>query len=162
MILGRLQGLIELLRMGTMAGILMLGVAIGDGTGWAQDRPETGRRGFWCDASATLPMTRYQNANGEVETWFVWGSRASQRLGLSPLERCQTVSRRFEVQRREGKLRYIIVTEQEGLRAVCSARSDGQCDSLLLTLNPNQDLVAVIGQLLALREGIKGIPPIQM
>ena len=162
MILGRLQDRVGILRIGMMGGIMMLGLALGDRAGWAQDRPDPGQRGFWCDASAQFPMTRYQNANGQVETWFIWRSRASQQLGLSRLERCQTVSRRFEGQRREGKLKYIIVTEQEGLRVVCSAKSDGQCDSLLLTLNPNQDLVAVIGQLLALREGIKGIPPIQM
>ena len=128
----------------------------------AQNSPAPDQRGFWCDTSTGMPMTMYQNAAGSVEHWIEWSSGAFSQSGYDPLTRCQNVTERLETQRRAGRLKYITSTMQEGLPVVCTATTQGECDVMLFTLRRQEEVVPVMSQLLALREGVKGVPPLQL
>jgi altronate dehydratase len=107
-------------------------------------------------------MTMYQNAQGGVERWIEWSSGAFSRSGYSPLTRCQKVSERLESQRRAGRLKYITSSMQKSLPVVCTATDGGECDVMLFTLRRREDVVPVMSKLLALREGVKGVPPLRL
>lgn len=152
------------LHQGLTSAVLALSwLAMGSAASLADNRPAQGKIGFWCDTSDDkLPITAYQNAAGGVETWIEWQSTNASDLGFDPLTRCQQVSQQFETQRRAGRLKYLTHSKKNGVNVICPAKAEGECNGILFTLNPGQDPVKVLSQLLALREGTKGTPPIKM
>ncbi len=125
-------------------------------------RPAPGERGFWCDNSTGIPMTLYQNAAGNVETWIVWRSPVFNNLGYTPQSRCQDVSQNFETQRQTGKLGFLTSSTLNGMTVICAAQAEGVCDGILFTVNDPSQVVPLLGQLLALREGVTATPPLEL
>lgn len=128
----------------------------------ASARPAIGERGFWCETSTGVPLTLYQNAAGAVETWIVWRSPIFNNLGYTPESRCQDVSQNLETQRQAGKLGFLTSSTLNGMTIICAAQAEGVCDGILFTVNDPEQVVAVLGQLLALREGIPNTPPLEL
>ncbi len=125
-------------------------------------RPVPGERGFWCDNSTGTPMTLYQNAAGNVETWIVWRSPVFNNLGYIPQSRCQDVSQNFETQRQTGKLGFLTSSTLNSMTVICAAQAEGVCDGILFTVNDPSQVVPLLGQLLALREGVINTPPLEL
>ena len=128
----------------------------------ASARPAAGERGFWCDNATGTPLTLYQNATGKVETWIIWRSPIFNNVGYTPQSRCQDVSQNLETQRQTGKLGFLTSSTLNGMTVICAAQSDGVCDGILFTVNDPSRVVAVLGQLLALREGVPNTPPLEL
>ncbi len=125
-------------------------------------RPEPGQRGFWCDTSTGVPLTLYQNAAGQVETWIIWRSEIFANFNYTPLLRCQEVSQHFETQRQAGKLALITTGTHNDMVIVCAAGANGACDGILFTVNDPARVVEIVSQLLALREGLPNTPPLEL
>jgi len=141
--------------------VLMLGSLIANFDS-ASARPVAGERGFWCDNATGTPLTLYQNATGKVETWIIWRSPVFNNLGYTPQSRCQDVSQNLETQRQTGKLGFLTSSTLNGMTVICAAQSDGVCDGILFTVNEPSRVVEVLGQLLALREGVANTPPLEL
>lgn len=119
-------------------------------------------RGFFCDTSSGVPVTVYQNPQGNKEPWIRWVSNAFASSGYNPQTRCQEVSGRLETYRRNKQLKYITVGVMNGQRVVCTASQvNGRCENLIFTLKPNQDAVRTLNNLLAWREGQAGAPSLR-
>jgi hypothetical protein len=128
----------------------------------ASARPATGERGFWCDSATGTPLTLYQNASGNVETWIIWRSPVFNNLGYTPQSRCQDVSQNLETQRQTGKLGFLTSSTLNGMTVICAAQSEGVCDGILFTVNDSRRVADILGQLLALREGTPNTPPLEL
>lgn len=125
-------------------------------------RPAPGERGFWCETSTGVPLTLYQNASGKTETWIVWRSPVFNNLGYTPQSRCQDVSQNLETQRQTGKLGFLTSSTLNGMTVICAAQAEGVCDGILFTVNDPSRVVDILGQLLALREGVANTPPLEL
>ncbi|WP_293333966.1 COP23 domain-containing protein [Microcoleus sp. CAWBG58] len=125
----------------------------------AQSQPAPGQRGFWCDNSSGVPITMYQNVQGNREPWIRWVSNDFSGAGYDPATRCREVSSRLETFRSNKELKFITVGLMNGQRVVCTASQvNGRCQGLIFTLKPNQDAVKTLNNLLAWREGQAGAP----
>jgi len=128
----------------------------------ASARPAPSERGFWCDETSGVPLTLYQNAVGNTETWIAWRSPVFNNLGYTPQARCKDVSQNFETQRQTGKLGFLTSSTFNEMTVICAAQAPGVCDGALFTVNDPSQVVDILGQLIALRDGIANTPPIEL
>ncbi len=115
--------------------------------------------GFWCRTSTGVPATVYQNSQGAIEPWIEWTSDYFSGSGYDPITRCQLVSQRLEIYRRNRELKYITAGRMNGQNVICTAdRINGVCQNLIYTLRPGQDPIDSLYNLLAWRQGQVGMP----
>ncbi len=111
-------------------------------------------KGFSCDESDTIPTTIYLNAQGVKEPWIKWISDHFSDSNWTPLTRCQTVSKRLEEYRLQGRLKYVTLGTQNDQQVICVASRDrGPCEGIIYTLRPGQDGVAALNNLFAWGSG---------
>lgn len=123
--------------------------------------PTPGESGFWCSISTGMPMTVYQNRQGAIEPWIEWSSDYFSGSGYDPITRCQLVSQRLEIYRRNRQLKYIAVGQMNGQNVICTANQiNGVCQNLIYTLKPGQDPIGALYNLLAWRQGQVGMPSV--
>lgn len=116
-------------------------------------------QGFYCDRSTGVPVTMYQNSQGNIEPWIRWTSNHFKKAGYDPVTRCQEVSGRLETYRRNKQLKFITVGRMNRQSVVCTASQvNGRCEGLIFTLKPREDAVKTLNNLLAWREGQAGAP----
>lgn len=121
--------------------------------------PASGESGFWCSTSTGTPVTVYQNRQGAIEPWIEWASDYFSASGYDPSTRCQLVSQRLEIYRRNRQLKYISVGQMNGQNVICTANQiNGVCQNLIYTLRRDQDPVGALYNLLAWRQGQVGMP----
>lgn len=121
--------------------------------------PAPGESGFWCSTSTGTPVTVYQNRQGAIEPWIEWSSDYFSSSGYDPITRCQLVSQRLEIYRRNRQLKYIAVGQMNGQNVICTANQiNGVCQNLIYTLKPGQDPIGALYNLLAWRQGQVGMP----
>ncbi len=115
--------------------------------------------GFWCSTSTGAPVTMYQNRQGGREPWIEWNSDYFSGSGYNPITRCQLVSQRLEIYRRNRVLKYITAGQMNGQNVICTANQvNGLCQNLIYTLRPGQDPIGSLYNLLAWRQGYVGMP----
>jgi serine protease Do len=101
--------------------------------------------GFLCDTSTGGPVTVYQNAQGLREPWIRWSSNFFSRSGYDPLTRCQQVTQRLEIYRRNKQLNYVTVGIVNNQKAICTtSRINGACEGLIYTLRRDQDPIPAL------------------
>jgi Circadian oscillating protein COP23 len=121
--------------------------------------PGVGESGFWCSTSTGKPVTVYQNRQGAIEPWIEWASDYFSASGYDPITRCQLVSQRLEIYRRNRQLKYIAVGQMNGQNVICTANQvNGVCQNLIYTLRRDQDPIGALYNLLAWRQGQVGMP----
>jgi Circadian oscillating protein COP23 len=121
--------------------------------------PRPGESGFWCNTSTGTPVTVYQNRQGAIEPWIEWASDYFSASGYDPITRCQLVSQRLEIYRRNRQLKYIAVGQMNGQNVICTASQiNGVCQNLIYTLRRDQDPIGALYNLLAWRQGQVGMP----
>ncbi|MBD2775761.1 COP23 domain-containing protein [Iningainema tapete] len=99
---------------------------------------------FYCDKSNGVPTTFVRTQDGKNLPMIRWAADYFRGTNLTPIRRCQEVSRRFQSNYDNGTLRYIKAGMLNGLPVVCAAaQQDATCTNrtLLFTLkrgsNPN-------------------------
>ncbi|WP_373537944.1 COP23 domain-containing protein [Microcoleus sp.] len=116
-------------------------------------------KGFSCSTVRGAPVTVYQNSQGAVEPWIEWNSDYFSGSGYNPQTRCQLVSQRLEIYRRNRVLKYITAGRMNGQNVICTANQvNGLCQNLIYTLRPGQDPIGSLYNLLAWRQGYVGMP----
>ena len=112
------------------------------------------QKGFSCDESDTIPTTIYLNAQGVKEPWIKWISDHFSDSNWTPLTRCQTVSKRLEEYRLQGRLKYVTLGTHNDQQVICVASRDrGPCEGIIYTLRPGQDGVAALNNMFAWGSG---------
>ena len=118
------------------------------------------QRGFKCDTSSNIPTTVYHNAQGGKEEWIKWVSDHFAGSEWNPLFRCKTVSKRLEVYRSNGQLKYVTLGMQNNQQVICVAsRDNGPCEGIVYTLRPGQDGIAALNNLFAWGSGQQNLAP---
>ncbi|MCV3212017.1 COP23 domain-containing protein [Plectonema radiosum NIES-515] len=104
---------------------------------------------FYCDKSNSVPTTVVRTLDGKNLPIIRWITTSSSKE-LTPVQRCQQVSRRFQKSYDNGTLRYIKAGILNGLPVVCAAaEKNAACTdrNLLFTLKPGSDPNATARQL---------------
>ncbi|MBE9185171.1 hypothetical protein IQ270_10690 [Microcoleus sp. LEGE 07076] len=116
-------------------------------------------KGFSCSNSTGAPVTVYRNSKGAIEPWIEWTSDYFSSSGYNRQTRCQLVSQRLEIYRRNRALKYITAGQMNGQNVICTANQvNGLCQNLIYTLRPGQDPIGSLYNLLAWRQGYVGMP----
>ncbi|MBD2775756.1 COP23 domain-containing protein [Iningainema tapete] len=105
---------------------------------------------FYCDKSNGVPTTFARTQDGKNLPMIRWVTDYFQGTSLTPLRRCQEVSRRFQSNYDNGTLRYIKAGMLKGLPVVCAAAQlDATCTdrTLLFTLKAGSNPDATARQL---------------
>jgi Circadian oscillating protein COP23 len=89
---------------------------------------------FFCEKKNGVPTTFARTSEGKKIPMIRWISEGDFSRRLSPLQRCQDVSRRFQKNLDNGNLRTIVTGTLNGLPVVCAAVStnDGCTNSTIL------------------------------
>ena len=112
-----------------------------------------------------------QTANKRFPTTYAWTPRGKIAVvrwkyswfdsQISPQQRCQDVSSRFQNAYNNQSLSYITNGTVNGQGVICTARQkDGACDTTLLTLRPKDDPLEILSDLKDRLRG-RGTGPIQ-
>lgn len=109
---------------------------------------------YYCGTNRDVPATLARTTRGNIPL-IRWVSRDLP-PPLTPQQRCEQVSRRFQVYYDNGTLKYITSGEMEGQPAICVAdRLGGDCTGLLFTLKPGSNPKRTLLRLLD-RRGLAG------
>lgn len=110
-----------------------------------------------------LCRTTYdQEENKRLPTTVAWTPRGKiavirwfKQLGnYSPEKRCQEISPRFQQAYNNGSLSFITNGEWNRQPAICTAQKyGGECDTLLMTLRPEDDSLRMVIDLAAILNG---------
>ncbi len=96
---------------------------------------------FYCDATGETPKTMARNVVNKQEiTLIEWKEDPKFKWSMTPKERCQTVSGRFQRAYYENKLDYLKTGESGGLPVICGVTNEDQpCSGsdVLVTFQPN-------------------------
>ena len=95
---------------------------------------------------APTPVTIARGPIGEIPVIY-WTSTMG---GLTPKERCEQVSNKFDMLHKKGALEYITYGYIDGQPVICTAKNSGSdCEEELLTLssqdNPREVLNTLLG-----------------
>ncbi|WP_017721614.1 COP23 domain-containing protein [Kamptonema formosum] len=105
------------------------------------------REGFDKVSGQKLPTTYASNARGKIAV-VRWETNYFSKSGYTPKERCEEVSPRLQKAYENGSLLFLAYGTMNGQPAICTSRSDGGgCDTLLITLRPNDDPMPILQQL---------------
>jgi hypothetical protein len=98
-----------------------------------------------------------QQTNQKLPTTFAWTSRGKIAIvrwestafkNFSPETRCQKVSPRFQEAYENGGINFLTNGQINQQPVICTAQeSGGECDTLLMTLRPEDNPVTVLTQL---------------
>jgi hypothetical protein len=98
-----------------------------------------------------------QQTNQKLPTTFAWTSRGKIAVvrwktnafkNFSPETRCQKVSPRFQKAYDNGGINFLTNSTIKQQPVICTAReSRGECDTLLMTLKPNDNPITILTQL---------------
>jgi len=105
---------------------------------------------FYCGKSNSVPTTFVRTQDGKNLPIIRWITTSLGNKELTPAQRCQQVSRRFQKSYDNGNLRYIKAGTLNGLPVVCAAaQKNAACTdrTLLFTLKPGSDPNATARQL---------------
>jgi len=93
---------------------------------------------FYCGTSRGSPATITRTTRGDIPT-IRWVS-TDLPPPLTPQQRCQEVSRRFQVYHDNGTLKYITTGTMNDQSVLCVAsRQGGDCTDVLFTLKPGSN-----------------------
>ncbi len=111
-------------------------------------------KGFICDLNSGVPTTTYRDGKGTSEPWIKWVSEHFSEAKWTPQARCETVSKRLEQYRQEGKLKYVTLGIENDQQIICVAsRDNGPCEGIVYTLKPGQDGISALNNLFAWGSG---------
>lgn len=103
------------------------------------------REGYDKVSGKKLPTTYASNARGKIAV-VRWETKYFK--NYTPQERCDEVSPRFQTAYENGSLLFLTHGTMNGQPAICTSRSEGgPCDTLLITLRPNDDPMPILQQL---------------
>ena len=112
---------------------------------------------FYCGQASGAPATLAKTASGKSVAVIRWTSSTFNSAGWSQSKRCQAVSERFELYRKQGRLQYLTTGRMNGQAIICTAASNGgACEGLLYTLKPGQNPSKTLADLLDVRTKAKG------
>lgn len=107
------------------------------------------RNQFYCDTSKSPPATVVRSPGGKKVPLISWTSNFFP-PPLTPEQRCEKVSQRFQEFYNQNKLKYIITGKMNGQPVVCVANIEGgDCAGLLFTLKPGRDPGRILKTLLS-------------
>lgn len=101
-------------------------------------------RGYDKKTKGYFPTTfvRYDNHKYALILW------KKHMPGITPQQRCNEVSQRFQKAYKNGSLNIITNGIMNGQPVICTAKEfQGDCADLLVTLKPNEDSLTVLNQL---------------
>ncbi|NEQ66832.1 MAG: hypothetical protein F6K21_15270 [Symploca sp. SIO2D2] len=101
---------------------------------------------FLCQDNGIHPVTIARGPIGEIPVIY-WTKTMG---GLTPKERCEQVSNKFDRLQKKGALEYITYGYMNGQPVICTAKNSGSdCEEELLTLssqdNPQEVLETLLG-----------------
>lgn len=109
---------------------------------------------YYCGTSRGAPATFARTTRGDIPI-IRWVS-TDLPPPLTAQQRCEEVSRRFQVYHDNGTLKYITTGQMDGQPAICVAnRQGGDCTGLLFTLKPGSNPKRTLLRLLD-RRGLAG------
>lgn len=113
----------------------------------ASQPSEAQSRTFECGTSNSVPVTIAHMTRGSIPIIrWVYNDFPPP---ATPQTRCQEVSRRFQIYRDNGNLKYLTTGTMNGQPVICVASfPDGDCTGLLFTLKPGSDSKRVLLKLL--------------
>ncbi|OKH13307.1 hypothetical protein NIES592_14655 [Fischerella major NIES-592] len=106
---------------------------------------------FYCDQSNGVPTTFVRTQNGKRLLMIRWVSQYFSGKGLTPLQRCQQVTYRFQRSYDNGTLRYIKAGILNKQPVVCAAiQKNAACTdtTLLFTLKPGSNPDVTLRQIM--------------
>jgi Circadian oscillating protein COP23 len=106
---------------------------------------------FFCEMKNSVPTTFVSTSDGKKIAMIRWVSQDYFSKDLSPLGRCQQVSRRFQKNLDNGTLRTIVTGTLNGLPVVCAAVStNDRCtnSTMLFTLKRGANARLAVERLL--------------
>ena len=113
---------------------------------------------FTCGEVSGAPTTMALTPRGNIPM-IRWESQYFIRSGYDPHTRCQQVSGRFQQYHERDQLRYISTSQMNGYPILCVAdRMLGSCletsqgKAILFTLQPGDDAVTILEELLVVRD----------
>ena len=90
---------------------------------------------------------------------ITWKKENFSNVGFDPQRRCEIVSSRFQQAYENNSLKFITYGTMNGQSVICTSRRvGGDCDTLLLTLLPQDDALAVLEQLSDILLGYANAP----
>lgn len=108
------------------------------------------RNQFYCGTHSGAPATLVSTPRGDLPV-IRWTSDLFP-PPLTPQQRCEIVSERFQEFQNQNKLKYITTGKMNGQPVVCVASyKDGDCTGLLFTLKPESDPSDTLSKLLNYR-----------
>ncbi|WP_017715932.1 COP23 domain-containing protein [Kamptonema formosum] len=132
----------------TLAVALGATATIAVETGFIASVAAQQRNTFYCGTWDKAPTTLIRTSRGNVPV-ISWTSNFFP-PPLTPQQRCEIVSQRFQEFYNQNKLKYIITGKMKGQPVVCVAnRKDGDCAGLLFTLKPGSDPQLTLKRLLS-------------
>lgn len=116
--------------------------------------------GFDQQTNQRFPTTYAWTPRGKIAV-VRWKYQWFNNQNLSPEQRCQEVSSRFQTAYNNQSLGYITNGKVNGQGVICTARGKGgTCDITLLTLRPQDDALVILTDLKDILRG-RGTGPLQ-
>lgn len=114
---------------------------------------------FFCGQNTQgIPTTYARTKRGNVPV-IRWVSSNFATSGYTPQQRCQEVTRRFQVYKNNGTLNYITTGIMNRQSVVCVSNiKGGGCEGLLFTLKPGANASRVLQQLFNIGDGTATSP----
>jgi len=109
------------------------------------------------------------SSQGRVPTTFAWTPRGkiaiirwksnwAANTGYTPEARCNAVSPRFDEAYQNGTLVYLTNGRLNNQKVICTTREANDCDTVLLTLQPDENELMVLRQLNNILQGRASAP----
>jgi cystathionine beta-lyase/cystathionine gamma-synthase len=124
-------------------------LAVGINTNISQSAVAQSSTYFCKNNRSNQPTTYYLTDTGSKKPVIVWAKHMG---GISPQERCQQVSSKFQAAYSQGVLNYLTPGFKNGSKIICASRAyGGNCDMMLFTLTKEQNPQDVIEDLMNVR-----------
>lgn len=104
-----------------------------------------------------VPTTFAWTPRGKIAI-IRWKSDWASGAGFTPEVRCDAVSPRFDEAYQNGSLSYLTNARVDGQKVICASSQGNGCDTQLLTLQPEENELAVLRQLNDILQGRASAP----
>lgn len=118
-------------------------------------------RSFYCGIDQGVPATLVNHPRMGTIVFIRWHSSFFNASGWSASKRCEAVSARFQKNKENGTLAYIMPGNLNSLPVLCgSSRKDGSCSNatLLFTLNSRRDADLAIRTFVDCNRNLPSLP----
>ncbi len=113
--------------------------------------------GYDPSSQRRVPTTFAWTPRGKIPI-IRWKSDWSASAGYTPEVRCDAVSSRFDEAYQKGTLVYLTNGRINNQKVICTTKEANDCDTLLLTLQPEENELIILRQLNNILQGRASVP----